>query len=179
MRLDEKTLHSERIYEGKVVNLFVDDVLLPDGKTSKREYLKHPGGAAILLVENNKILLVKQYRYAYSKAIYEIPAGKLEIAENPQIAAIRELKEETGYVAEKVKFLCTIYPTPGYTNEILYLYQATEFFKGKQKLDNGEFLNVEFLEISEVLRLIELGEICDAKTIISVYNYLLNDFNDN
>ncbi|MBO5328113.1 MAG: NUDIX hydrolase [Clostridia bacterium] len=172
MRLTEKTLKSKNVYPGKVCNLFVDEIELPDGKTSFREYIKHSGGAAILLINEGKVLLVKQFRYAYGKEIFEIPAGKLEIGEDPMQAAIRELKEETGYVATKVKKLCTAYPTPGYTNEILHVYFAEEFRKGEQKLDNGEFLNVVYLDINEVLCLIEQGKICDAKTIIAILKYL-------
>lgn len=173
MNLEEKTVSSEEKYNGKVVKLYVDEVQLPDGRLSKREYVKHSGGAAILLVKDGCVLLVKQYRYAYGQTTYEIPAGKLEKGEDPMLAAERELEEETGYVSKKTTLLNKIYPTPGYTNEIIYVYQAEDFVKREQKLDDGEFLNAEFIDISKVLRLIECGQICDAKTTIALYHYLL------
>lgn len=173
MKLEEIKVNSNLIYDGKVVKLYLDEVKLFDESVSKREIVKHSGGAAMLLVKDNKVLLVKQFRYAYGKAIYEIPAGKLELSEDPKISAIRELEEETGFVATKVKKLATVYPTPGYTSEIIHVYIAEEVYKREQKLDNGEFIDVEFIDIGEVLRMIEINEICDAKTIIAVYKYLL------
>ena len=117
-------------------------------------------------------ILVRQFRYAYQEELLEIPAGKLEKGEDPVLAAKRELEEETGLVAGELKPLFTLYPTPGYTNEKIYIYEASGVTAGKQHLDEGEFLNVVFLPVEEVARMIEKGEIRDAKTIVAVQSDL-------
>ena len=172
MNLNEKKLKSKTVYSGKIVTLEVDEVELPNGKTSYRECVRHSGGAAVLLVKDEKVLLVNQFRYLYGKPIYEIPAGKLNAGEDPMVAAARELEEETGYKPQ-LKHLADIYPTPGYTDEIIHIYFAQSYEITKQNLDEGEFLNYCFIDIKTVLKMIENGEICDAKTIIAVYKYLL------
>lgn len=172
MNLQEKKLKSNTVYKGKILSLEVDEVELPDGKISCRECVRHSGGAAVLFVKDNKILLVNQFRYLYGKPIYEIPAGKLNEGENPEIAAARELEEETGFRAE-LSHMLDIYPTPGYTDEIIHIYFAEKYETTEQKLDEGEFLNYSFVEIEKVLKMIESGKINDAKTIIAVYKYLL------
>lgn len=174
MNLTETTVRKNYIYRGKIINLRCDDAALPDGKPCKREIVEHPGGASVLCVKDGKVLLVKQYRYAYQKAIYEIPAGKLNPGEDPALTAVRELKEETGMVA-KVKKLYTLYPTPGYTNELLHVYYAIDPKKGEQTLDEGEFLNVEWLPLEEVVAKMEEGEISDAKTVVALQWYLLHE----
>ena len=172
MNLQEKKLNSKTIYNGRVVKLELDEVELPDGKTSFRECVRHSGGACVLLVKDGKVLLVNQFRYVYGKPIYEIPAGKLNAGEDPKIAAARELEEETGVKAE-LKHLLDIYPTPGYTDEIIHIYLAQDYKVTKQKLDEGEFLNYSFIDLETVLKMIDNGEIKDAKTIIAIYKYLL------
>lgn len=172
MNLQEKKLKSEIIYSGKIVRLEIDKVELPDGKTSYRECVRHSGGAAVLLIKDEKILLVKQFRYLYGEPIYEIPAGKLNEGEDAQIAAARELEEETGFKA-KLSHLLDIYPTPGYTDEIIHIYFAENYVVTEQKLDEGEFLNYCFIDIKTALKMIENGEINDAKTIVALYKYLL------
>lgn len=172
MNLQEKKLKSKTVYDGKIVKLEVDEVELPDGKISFRECVRHSGGAAVLLIKDEKILLVRQFRYLYGKPIYEIPAGKLNAGEDPQIAAARELEEETGFKAE-ISHLLDIYPTPGYTDEIIHIYFAKSFEVSKQKLDEDEFLNYCFIDLNKVLEMIDSGEITDAKTIIAVYKHLL------
>lgn len=172
MNLSEKKLKSKTVFSGKIVSLEIDEVELPDGKTSFRECVRHSGGAAVLLIKDEKVLLVKQFRYLYGKCIYEIPAGKLEKGEDPQIAAARELEEETGFKAN-LSHLLDIYPTPGYTDEIIHIYFAGSYEITAQKLDDGEFLNYCFIDIDTVLKMIESGEINDAKTIIALYKYLL------
>ena len=137
--------------------------------------IEHPGGASVLCVVDGKIALVRQFRYAYGEAIYEIPAGKLDKDEDPMLAAGRELGEETGLVAERLELMFVLYPTPGYTNEKIYIYEASGVTLGKQHLDEGEFLNVVFLPVEEVARMIERGEIRDAKTIVAVQSYLLKN----
>lgn len=171
MNLIEKKIKSETLYDGRILKLNVDDVQLPDGNTSIREYVKHSGGCAVLLIKDEKVLLVRQYRYAYGKVIYEIPAGKLNEGEEGAKAAARELEEETGYRAEIVHFL-DLYPSPGYTNEIIHIYLAKSYEFVGQKLDEGEFLSAGFVPLKEALKLIEDGEICDAKTVSAIYKYV-------
>lgn len=172
MKLTEKKLSGETVYNGKILTLEVDEVELPDGKKAKRECVRHNGGAAVLCVINDEILLVKQFRYLYGKEIYEIPAGKLEENENPALAAARELEEETGYVSMKITPLLKLFPTPGYTDEVIHIYKAENCRLNSQKLDDGEFLDVQFIRTEKVLEMIEKGEICDAKTVAAVYKYL-------
>ncbi len=171
MKLTEKKKFSQLVYDGKIISLHLDDVELPDGGTAKREYVTHSGGAAVLFVKDGKVALVKQFRYAYGKEIYEIPAGKLNSGEQPEVAALRELEEETGYRAEKSRPFLTIYPTPGYTNEIIYIYLVEEAEYVGEKPDEDEFLSCEFISVSKVLKMIERGEICDAKTVCALYKY--------
>ena len=173
MDLKERTVKVNYVYQGKIVNLRCDEAALPDGKPCKREMVEHPGGASVLCVYKGKVALVRQFRYAYQEELLEIPAGKLEKVEDPMLAAKRELEEETGLVAIELKPLFTLYPTPGYTNEKIYIYEASGVTLGKQHLDEGEFLNVVFLPVEEVARMIERGEIRDAKTIVAVQSYLL------
>ena len=175
MDLKERTVKVNYVYQGKIVNLRCDEAALPDGKPCKREMVEHPGGASVLCVYKGKVALVRQFRYAYQEELLEIPAGKLERGEDPMLAAKRELKEETGLVASELKPLFTLYPTPGYTNEKIYIYEASGVTLGKQHLDEGEFLNVVFLPVEEVARMIERGEIRDAKTIVAVQSYLLKN----
>lgn len=171
MNLEEKCVSSKEIYDGKIMKVRVDEVTLPDGKKSHREYIRHTGGCAVLLIIDGKVALVKQYRYVYGKPIYEIPAGKLEKGEPPEVGAKRECEEETGYSAE-LKHLVDIYPSPGYTDEIIHIYVATSAKFVGQRVDDGEFLTCEFISLDRVIKMIESGEICDAKTVVSIYKYL-------
>ncbi len=170
MKFFEKKLKSETLYSGKVVTLEVDEVLLPNGKKGIRECVRHSGGAAVLLVKDGKVLLVKQFRYPYGKETYEIPAGKLNKGEDPLKAAERELEEETGFKAKLVHAL-NVYPSPGYTDEIINIYFAEEIELGRQNPDDDEFVATEFIDFDSVLKMIERGEICDAKTVVAVYKY--------
>ena len=173
MNLKEIKTGGKTLYDGKILRLELDDVQLPDGSFSKREIVRHSGGAAVLLVAESKVLLVKQFRYAYGEEIYEIPAGKLNKGEDPKLAAARELEEETGYSATLEKLL-EIYPTPGYTDEKIHIYLAKNpVFKG-QKLDDGEFLSVEFVPLKEVLKMINSGGIKDSKTVAAVLKYSID-----
>lgn len=171
MDFEEKQLNSQNIYRGKVVDLFVDEVELPDGSHSKREYVKHSGGAAVLFIRDGKIALVRQFRYAYGEETYEIPAGKLNVGEDPKEAALRELTEETGFRAKDSKHLIDIYPTPGYTNEIIHIYLVTDAEFVGEHLDEGEFLNCSYVRFGEFEDMVARGEIKDAKTLIAYYMY--------
>lgn len=171
MKLTEKKLSSKTIYDGRILKLTVDDVELPDGRKAVRECVRHCGGAAVLLIVDGKVALVKQHRYLYGRDIYELPAGKLEEGEDTAAGAARELEEETGYYAEVEKLL-EIYPSPGYTDEIIHIFLAKKARFVGQHTDDGEFLTCEFIPLEKVLEMIESGEICDAKTVSAVYKYL-------
>lgn len=171
MDFTEKTVRKNYIYRGKILNLRCDDAELPDGKPCKREIVEHSGGAAVLCVKDGKVALVKQYRYAYGEELYEIPAGKLNAGEDPCAAAARELEEETGLFAAEPEHLLTLYPSPGYTNEKIYIYLARDAQSREQKLDEGEFLSAEFLPLERVKEMIFGGEIRDAKTVAAVLCY--------
>ncbi len=168
MQFKEKTVNKNYIYNGKILNLRKDDILLPNNKPAIREFVEHSGGSAIYCQIDNKVLLVKQFRYPYGEEMWEIPAGKLNPGENPEQTAIRELEEEGGIIAKKVEKMFEIYPTPAYTNEIIRIYKASEFIKGKVNLDEDEFLKGEWFDIDQAKEMIYNGKIKDAKTIIAL-----------
>ena len=169
MNLKEKTLQSEMKFDGKILKLRFDKVELPDGNLASREYVCHNGGAGILPVSKDwKVALVKQFRYPYKEVIYEIPAGKIDSGETPFETVKRELKEEVGGYSENIIELGTIYPSPGYTNEKIYIYLALDVVFEKQELDDGEFLEVEFFDFDRVIQMIDNNIIKDSKTIISM-----------
>ena len=171
MNFTEQTVNRNYVYRGKIISVRSDDALRPDGKPCKREIVEHLGGAAVLYVKDEKILFVRQYRYAYGETVTEIPAGKLEKGEDPKKAALRELKEETGIEAESAELLFTMYPSPGYTNEKIYIYRA---FGGKESAatpDEGEFVSAEWIPIAEVQKMLRNGELKDGKTLAAVLSY--------
>ena len=170
----EKTIKKNYIYQGKILNLRCDDAELPDGKPCKREIIEHSGGACVLYVENGAVLLVRQYRYAYGESLYEIPAGKLEPNEDPMEAARRELEEEGGIRAAELKLLFVDYPSPGYTNEKIYIYQAINGEKVSAHLDEGEYLEAEYISLGKAMEMLRSGEIRDGKTIIALQAYALS-----
>lgn len=166
--LYERTENVKGIFNGKVITVHHDDVVLSNGKETKRECVDHPGGVAVIgLTDDGLVPLVRQFRYPYKETIYEIPAGKLEKGEDPFEAGKREFREETGAVAEEYIWLGEVYPTPGYTNEIIRLYAAKNISFVEQDLDDGEFLQVCYMSLDELITRIMSGEIKDAKTIIA------------
>lgn len=171
--LIEKTLNSKELYHGRIINLKLDDVELPDGNKAKREFVEHPGGAAILAVDGEDMWLVRQFRYPYKEVIEEIPAGKLEAGEDAIVTAERELIEEIGYDCEHIEPLGMIYPTPGYTNEHLYIFLATGLKKRETHLDEDEFVSAYKRPIKDVLDDILSGRIKDSKTCYAVLKYTL------
>lgn len=175
MDLTEKTVKKNVIYRGKIVNLRVDDALLPDGRPCMREVVEHPGGAAVLYAEAGKVLLVRQFRYAYGEELWEIPAGKLEKGEDPRLAAARELEEETGQSAGRLELWFVLYPTSGYTNEKIYIYRAYGAHAGHVHPDEDEFLTASLFPAEEVAKMIADGRIRDAKTIVAVQRLLLEE----
>ena len=168
MEFKEKTVKKTYVYKGKILALRKDDVVLPDNTLAVREMVEHSGGSAVYCERDGKILLVKQFRYPYAEELYEIPAGKLNKGEDPEKTAIRELEEEGGIRAKSVIKLFDIYPTPAYTNEIIRIYKAVEFIETKARLDKDEFLKAEWIDKHAVKKMIESGQIKDAKTIIAV-----------
>ena len=155
MDLFEKQLSSEYFYRGKIINMRVDSVLLPDGNEALREMVEHPGGVCVApLTEDGQVIFVRQFRYPYGEEVLEIPAGKREDpAEDPLECGKRELLEETGATAERFLYLGKIYPTPGYTNELLHLYAATGLSFGEACPDEDEFLFLEKLPLAAGSRL--------------------------
>lgn len=168
--LYERTEKVNGIYNGRVLTMHVDDVLLCNDQKANRECVDHLGGVAVIGVTNDDmVVLVRQFRYPYKETIYEIPAGKLEKGEDPFEAGKREFKEETGGVAEEYISLGEIYPSPGYTNEIIRLYAAKNITFEEQNLDDDEFLQVCQISFDELIRRIMSGEIKDAKTIAAAF----------
>ena len=179
MEFEEKTLNSKILLEGKVVTVKKDDVELSDGHKSFREVVVHPGGVVIVaLTKDNNILLVKQYRYPIQRVNLELPAGKLEIGEDPDLASKRELEEETGYRAKKWKSLGYIHTTPGICTEKLYLYLASDLQYVGEHPDEGEILRCSEYSLPEVYSMINAGEINDSKTICAVFRAFCKGLNN-
>ena len=170
MNLEEKQISSEYIYQGKIIKLRRDTALLPNGKNATREVVEHNGGVCVAaLTDNDEVLFVKQFRYPYMEIVTEIPAGKRDSAdEDPLACGKRELKEETGLTAEKMNYMGCLLPSPGYTNEIIYLYHAEGLSKSEQHLDDDEFLDVSLVPLEKLKNMCMSGEIADAKTIALV-----------
>ncbi len=169
MNLTEKTLSQDYKHKGKIINMRVDEAELPDGSVAKREVVEHNGGVCVVaLTEQGEIYLVKQFRYPYMEEIFEIPAGKRDGDENPLDCGKRELREETGMIAENFVFLGELYPSPGYCGEIIWLYAATGLTKGELDPDEDEFLEPVKMPLERVVDMILSGEIKDAKTQAAV-----------
>lgn len=167
--MTEKTLSEKIIYQGRILDLHVDEIELPDGKRSIREVVEHHGGVCVAaLTEYNSLLFVRQYRYPYHKELLELPAGKLEKGEDPLEAGIRELEEECGVKAETVIPMGQVYPTVAYCSEIIHLFLAKGLTRTQQHLDDGEFLSVEKISLDEAVELVMSGEITDSKTVALV-----------
>lgn len=171
MDYTEKTIDSRNIFEGKVIKLRVDEVLLPDGSKGSREIVMHNGGVGIVAAADKKIILVRQYRKPLEETMLEIPAGKIEPGEDPESCAIREMEEETGLIPNDLTHLVTIYPSPGFSSEKLYLYTSNNFSAGSLKRDEDEFMDVLFVDLDEAVSMIRDGRIHDAKTICGILMY--------
>jgi ADP-ribose pyrophosphatase len=169
MDFTEKTLSREDKFDGKYVHVHVDQVTLPNGKTAEREIVDHIAGAAILALDDrNNVLTVTQYRYAFSRLLLEIPAGKLEPGEDPVAGALRELREETGAVPDEFLPMGKYIPAPGCYGEVLYLFLARGLRMGDQHPDEDEFLTMERIPFDEMVHRVMNGEIEDGKTIAAV-----------
>ena len=171
---EEKTLLRNKVFSGRIIDVYDDKVTLPDGKTAGREYVNHNGGVCVVaLNDHDEVYIVKQYRYPYREEVIEIPAGKLEKGEDPLSAGKRELSEEAGVSAENFEFLGEFYPSPGYTNERIYMYLATGLSETHQNLDEDEFLTAEKIKLTELCEKIMTGEIKDGKTVAAVLKTVL------
>ena len=168
MKVEEKIVDCENIFDGRIFDVKKYAVELPDGSRAFREEVEHHGGACVLAFDDGYVYLVKQYRLALRDETIEIPAGKLEKGEDPETCALRELTEETGLVAESIRKICAVSPSPGYTNEIIHIYYVERFIKAKQRLDDGEFLNVIKLPAKKCFEMVESGEIIDGKTVVAL-----------
>lgn len=167
--LEEQFLESNQVFDGKLLKVYSDTVLLPNGDKSTREWIKHPGAVAVVpILDDGKIAMVKQYRYPMGKITLEIPAGKLDADESPEHCVMRELKEETGYTTCDIKKLTAIATTVGFSNELIHLYMAKNLVEGEQCPDEDEFINVEKYTYKELEQMIQSGEIIDAKTIVAL-----------
>ena len=168
--LEEKQLSRKEIYDGKVLHVVCDDVLLPNGERAIREFCIHVGAVCVIPVtEDNMVLMERQFRYPHGRVFYEIPAGKLDYpGEDPLSAAKRELREETGAVAGKMTFLGELDTSPALINEKIYMYMAEELSFTDRELDDDEFLEVEKAPLSELVEMVMQGKISDAKTQIAL-----------
>lgn len=170
----EDRLSGERVYHGRVIDVDLDRVRFPDGSVGELEIIRHPGAAAVVPLDTREgtsqpiVTLVHQYRYAAGRFIWEIPAGKLDPGEAPEVCARRELEEETGLRAGRIEALSTIYTTPGFTDEVIHLYAALELEKGPTRHEANEFIELHELPLARVRTMIEQGEIVDGKTICGI-----------
>ena len=169
MTFEEKTLKSERIYEGTIINLRRDKVTVQHG-TSYREIVEHNGGAVLAAVtDRGRLVMVRQFRKPAERVMLEVPAGKIDPGEKPEEAAVRELKEETGYTAGNVRYLTYFYPSVGFSEEKLYLYLCTDLTPGETSFDENEAIDIEEMDIDLLCDMVMKGQINDAKTIIAIF----------
>ncbi|MDI6640885.1 MAG: NUDIX hydrolase [Elusimicrobiota bacterium] len=173
--LKEKLFIRNKIYRGRAIDFSVDTVILPNNKKAIREYAEHPNAVAVLaFVEKNKIVLVKQYRYPVRKILYELPAGKLDKGEQLKSCVQRELIEETGYKAKRIKHLVSFYPTPAFSTEILHIFLATHLTSVKMHTEEDEFIEKVIVRFDKALQWIKSKKIVDSKTIIGLLYFKQN-----
>ena len=175
--LFEKQLTSECVFKGKILDLYLDTIELPNGNTATREYIKHVGAACVVPVDDEgNVIVEQQFRYPFNAVLTEIPAGKLDSKQEPHLeAALRELREETGYTAEHMIYLGEYYPTCAYSDETIHMYLATGLSLGEQNLDEDEFVAVEKVPLATLIDRIMAGDIKDGKTqtaLLKAYMYL-------
>ena len=166
---DEQVLSSRRAFDGKLIRVRVDQVRLPNGNVRSREVAEHPGAVGILpVLDDGRVVLVRQFRYAVGRSLLEIPAGTREAAEAPEVTARRELIEETGYRAGSLEFLLRFYVSPGWADEELHIYVARELTLGEAKPEDDESLSLRVIGPEEIAPLIAAGEIADSKSIVAL-----------
>lgn len=165
---------SRRVYTGRVISLDVDTVSFPNGTVGELEMVRHPGASAVVPflddpgLEDPRVLLIRQYRYASNGYLYEIPAGRLDPGETPAQCALRELREETGYTAAEVSQLTTFYTTPGFTDERIHLFLATDLEDGPAALESDEILELHPVPLSAAVAMVTRGEIIDGKSMLGI-----------
>jgi ADP-ribose pyrophosphatase len=170
IELKESTISTEQVYDGHFLKIQRDNVMLPNGQTTFREYIKHPGAVVILpLFSDGTVLLERQFRYPLNKVFIEFPAGKIDLNEDPLDCAKRELQEETGYTAKSWQFICTIHNAIAYSDEHLDIYLAQNLHQGPANLDDGEFLETYRTTLTELLDAVRSGQVTDVKTIIGAF----------
>jgi len=168
----EKLFKENKVYSGKILNLYVDTVILPNKKKASREHLRQPDAVSVIpFIDKENIVLVKQYRYPIKKITYELPAGKISKNEKPIECVKRELEEEAGYLSNDIKKLIFFYPSTAFSTEKLYIFTAKNLKKTKVNPDEDEFIEPEIISYKEALQWIEKGKIIDAKTIIGLLLY--------
>ena len=167
--LKEDKISSTQIFSGKLIDLYLDNVRLPNGKKSTREWIDHPGAVCLVpILDNGDILLIRQFRYGPRGEFIEIPAGKIDKNEDPLKCGLRELEEETGYKSNKLTFLTNIHPAIGFSNEKMWMYLAEELELSKKKLDEDEFLELLPTPLNQAIEWVFSGKITDVKTIIGI-----------
>lgn len=170
--LTETKRSEEDIYQGKIIDVKRLTVDLPDGKEAYREVVYHKGAVAVIATDSQYMYFVKQYRISTEEVLLEIPAGKIEIDEHPDQTVIKELKEEIGGVAKDIKKLYEFYVSPGFSNELIHLYEARDITFGDLKLEDDEFLDVVTVPLSELKEKMDNGEFRDGKTLVAVHHVL-------
>lgn len=171
--LIERTVDTRQIYSGRVIDLQLQQVILPNGKQASREVVNHPGAVAIIAKRGDNILFVEQYRQALHRITLEIPAGKLISGEDPSACAERELREETGCSCGNLKRLFGFYTSPGFSDEFVHLFLAEDLHDGVQNCDDDEFINVMEISVNEGWEMVQSGKIEDGKTIVALL-YLMS-----
>ncbi len=165
--LVEQTRSTKKVFSGKLLHVYYDEVLLPNGTTSSREWIKHPGACAIVpIFDNHDIMLIKQFRYPMGQIFYEVPAGKIDPNEAPDDTALRELKEEAGLHCNQLHYIGHFYPAIGYADEVIHIYAGLDLRYVQTKMDDDEFLINSRISFTEAMDMISSGEINDGKTII-------------
>lgn len=180
MDFTEKTIEKKYVFHGKIINVRVDQVELPNGRTALREVCEHVGGVGVLPIrKDGNIILVRQFRYPYQENMLEIPAGKMDHDfEEAELCGARELREETGYTAGRLIYLGESYPSPGFLTEVVYLYAALDLTAGQSQPDEDEFVEQVHVPVSEVEKMIADGRINDNKTIVAMYRARLKGLLD-
>ncbi len=168
-KLKETRLSTTQVYKGSFLDVRRDKVSLPNGKTSVREWINHPGAACMIpVLPDGKIALIKQYRYPVQAEMIELPAGKLDPGEAPEVCAKRELEEEIGYSTGKLTFVCNIHPAIGFASEKMWIYLAEDLTKTIENTDHDEFLELMPMELDKAVQMVWDGKITDVKTIIGL-----------
>jgi ADP-ribose pyrophosphatase len=168
--LSEAKIRGEKVYEGRLLHVHRDEVRLPDGKASVREYITHPGAVVVIaLTADGRLVLERQHRYPLHRDFIELPAGKIDPGEETLACAQRELREETGYVASEWQYVTTVYPCIGYADEKLVYYLARDLRHEGHDPDEDEFLEVFTVPFADALEMVKRGEICEVKTVIGLF----------